>query len=511
MRATSYLDENELNAILNGMVEGIITINDKGIILSINKSAETIFGYKSAEAIGQNVNILMPEPDQSNHDGYLKRYMTTDDAHIIGIGRSVTALRKNGECFPLHLSISEYPAKVDGERWFIGSFLDITLQKQQEDQLNRSIKMEAIGQLTGGISHDYNNMLSVILGYSELLIDELKDDPILLGYMEHIQHAAKRGSELTSSLLAISRKKSISEEVVDINEVLNTNYKMLDKSLAAHIKLIMNLDDDLWPTYINRGCLEDAILNMSINAMHAMPEGGTINYKTSNIHIGTLDSQVLNINKGDYIRLQILDTGIGIDKDVLSKIFDPFFTTKGGKGTGLGLSQVYRFVKNSSGAIRSYSEEGYGTAFTIYLPRHTEKQNDSDVDEELPLEKSIQPASGNILIVDDELAINELSEKILSANGYTVYCAATGKQALSILESENIDLVISDVVMPEMDGYELAHIVHQKYPDIKIQLCSGFAENRGKSVTNDTLFENCLLKPFTKNELLQRVKELMNK
>jgi len=509
MTNDSLLGKNDLIAILDGMVEGIITINDKGIILSFNKSAATIFGYTYKEIIGQNVSILMPEPDKTRHDRYIQRYITTEDAHIIGIGRDVTAIRKNGELFPLRLSISEYPAKVEGERWFIGSFLDTTLQKQQEEQLNRSIKMEAIGKLTGGISHDYNNMLGVILGYSELLLDELKEDPRLFGYMEHIKHAAERGAELTSSLLTFSSVKTISKEEVNINDVLRTYSKMLEKTMATNIQLDINLDDNLWPTYINKGCLEDAILNMSINAMHAMPEGGTLKYKTSNIQVSTLDSQVLNIVKGDYIKFQISDTGIGMEKEVASKIFDPFFTTKGDKGTGLGLSQVYRFINNSNGAIRLYSEPGYGTSFTIYFPRYIENKENSNTKEEVSVEQEEQTVSGNILVVDDEIAIGELNDKILSSAGYTVFCAATGKQALSILEKENIDIVLSDVIMPEMDGYELAYRIKREYPDVKVQLCSGFAENRGNAVTDETLHENCLHKPFTSNELLQRINDLL--
>jgi len=509
MTNDSLLGKNDLIAILDGMVEGIITINDKGIILSFNKSAATIFGYTYKEIIGRNVSILMPEPDKTRHDGYLKRYITTEDAHIIGIGRDVTAIRKNGELFPLRLSISEYPAKVEGERWFIGSFLDTTLQKQQEEQLNRSIKMEAIGKLTGGISHDYNNMLGVILGYSELLLDELKEDPRLFGYIEHIKHAAERGAELTSSLLTFSSVKTISEEKVNINEVLSTYSKMLEKTMATNIQLDINLHDNLWSTYINKGCLEDAILNMSINAMHAMPEGGTLKYKTSNIQVSTLDSQVLNIVKGDYIKFQISDTGIGMEKEVASKIFDPFFTTKGDKGTGLGLSQVYRFINNSNGAIRLYSESGYGTSFTIYFPRHIENKGNSNTKEEASVEQEEQTVTGNILVVDDEIAIGELNDKILSSVGYTVFCAATGKQALSILEKESIDLVLSDVIMPEMDGYELAYRIKREYPDVKVQLCSGFAENRGNAVTDETLHENCLHKPFTSNQLLQRINALL--
>ena len=270
------LDENDLRNILNGMVDGVITINDKGNILSFNKSAETIFGYKPEDVIGQNVSMLMPDPDSRHHDGYLDNFVATGDAQIIGIGRNVTALRKNGEQFPMRLSVIEYPAKIDGERWFIGSCLDITLQQQQEDQLKRSLKMEALGKLTGGISHDYNNMLGVILGYSDLLADHFKDDPEHLDYVDQIRRAAQRGSDLTQRLLSFSRNRPTKTTMVIINDVLNEDRKMLAKTLTAQIELSMKLNDDLWPVLVDKSCLEDAILNMSINAMHAMPEGGGI-------------------------------------------------------------------------------------------------------------------------------------------------------------------------------------------------------------------------------------------
>ena len=503
------LNEDDLRDILNGMVEGIVTINDSGIILSFNKSAETIFEYDANEAIGQNVSMLMPQPDSGRHDGYLSRYMSTHDAHIIGIGRHVTAMKKSGKCFPLHLSISEYPAKISGERWFIGSCLDMTLQKQQEEQLNRSLKMEAIGKLTGGIAHDYNNMLGVIFGYTELLSDEIKDNPISLQYIEQIKYAAQRGAELTKSLLSFSGNKPDSELII-INDVLKRNFKMLEKTLSVSIRLDMSLDDNLWPVYISEGCLEDAILNISINAMHAMPEGGVLEYKTTNIHVGTLDSQILDIDKGDYIKLSILDDGIGMTKEVSSHIFEPFFTTKGEKGTGLGLSQVYNFVNNFDGGIRVYSELGHGTCFSIYLPRYSEPVNKDNNNEKKTYDKDELIGTGNILVVDDEITIRELTQKILTSKGYDVFCAKSGEEALSILKDIKIDLLLSDVIMPVMDGYELAHMVHHIYPDIKVQLCSGFSKNEGKSVTNTALVESILHKPFTSEELLKRVKELLS-
>ena len=505
------LDENDLRDILDGMVDGVITINCKGKILSFNKSAETIFGYQAEEIIGQNVSMLMPESDSSHHDDYLDNFMATGDAQVIGIGRNVTALRKNGEQFPMRLSVIEYPAKIDGERWFIGSCLDITLQQQQEDQLRRSLKMEALGKLTGGISHDYNNMLGVILGYSDLLADHFKDDPEHLDYVDQIRRAAQRGSDLTRRLLSFSRNRPTKTTMVNINDVLNEDRKMLAKTLTARIELSMKLDDDLWPVLVDKSCLEDAILNMSINAMHAMPEGGTLEFKTSNVSLGALDAQVLNIAQGDFVKLSITDTGIGMSKEIVSHIFEPFFTTKEEKGTGLGLSQTYNFVAKSNGTIRVYSEPAQGTCFSLYIPRYDAELFYADIGDQMQrLDNSQYRGSETILIVDDEVSIRKLNTEILGAQGYNVLCAEEGEQALSILEDTVVDLVISDVIMPKMDGYELAHLIRYICPKTKVQLCSGFDEVKGKTVTDETLQKSILQKPYTAVDLLQRVKELLD-
>lgn len=503
-------NEEDFKTILNGMVDGVITINQQGIILTFNETAETMFGYKSKEVIGQNVSMLMPEPERSAHDSYLHNHLTTGVAHVIGIGRDVTALKKNGETFPMRLSVNECPAKIDGDRWFIGSCRDITLQKQQDEQLRRSMKMEAIGKLTSGVAHDYNNMLGVIMGYSELLAEKAKDHPKFMDYIEQINHAAKRASNLTKQLLSISRKRTDYGEAILINDVLINNEQILAKTLTSQIKLSIKPAKDLWLTFIDSGSLEDAILNLSINAMHAMPEGGELKIATSNFHIGSLDAQVLSIPLGDYVKLTFLDTGFGMSDDVVSHIFDPFYSTKGEKGTGLGLSQVYNFVTQSKGAIKVYSEVGHGTCFSIYLPRDLSEHSINEADESLTINEDELKGSASILIVDDEVAIADMSKDILSSHGYKVYCASSGKEALTILENETIDLVLSDVIMPEMDGFELAHTINYTYPNIKIQLCSGFANIKGKSVTNETLSKNLLAKPFTAKQLLIKIKELLN-
>lgn len=501
------INHSTLINILDGMVEGVITINAKGIIQIFNKSAIEIFGYKANEVVGQNINILMPESHRIKHDQYMQDYEQTGEARIIGLGRNVLGMRKNGETVPLRLSIREYPGTVNGEKWYIGSCLDITTQQKQEEQLQNTIKMDAIGKLTSGIAHDYNNMLNVILGFSELLQESLSDSPTLLDYTKQVIHAANRGSDLTRKLLSVSKQKTGDEQVVDINQILQSDYKILQKTVTEHVKLKLKLAKDLWPVFCDHGCLEDAILNMSINAKHAMPEGGVIEFASENSRIGNVEAQILDIIPGDYIKLTISDSGMGMSKDVASHIFEPFYSTKEEKGNGLGLSQVYGFIKQSKGAIKVYSELGYGTCFSIYLPRFTDIVNEKDEIQTSKTQSII--GSGKILVVDDEPALRELVSEILSSSGYTILQARNGSQALDILATNKIDLVISDVIMPEMDGYELAHIIHHTYPGIKVQLTSGFAEDRGKTVTNEELYNNILHKPYTSDELLRRINSLI--
>ncbi len=505
------LDEKDFKDILNGMVDAVIVINHLGIILMFNDTAETIFGYQREEVIGQNVSVLMPEPERSAHDSFLHKHVTTGVAHIIGIGRDVTALRKNNETFPMRLSVIEYPAKIEGERWFIGSCKDISLQKLQEEQLRRSMKMEAIGKLTSGLAHDYNNMLGVILGYVDLLNEQAKNQPKLMKYIKAIQQATNRATSLTQKLLSITRKRSDSAEATMINDILTNDQEILARTLTSRIKLSLKIDNDLWCVFIDQGCLEDAILNLTINAMHAMPEGGELEFTTSNIQITPLDAQVLNIPPGDYAKLSIRDTGIGMTEDIVSHIFEPFYSTKGEKGTGLGLSQVYNFVTESKGTIRVYSEPGQGTCFSIFLPRYLPNKSGAKPYEDTTEDEKKLNGSANILIVDDEAPIVEVTQNILLSHGYSVFIASNAQEAISVLAKETIDLVISDVVMPDMDGFELAHIVSHTHPDIKIQLCSGLANVTGKTVMNETLAENLLTKPFTSKQILKRIHHLLSK
>ena len=503
--------EKEQREILNTMLDAVITIDETGKIISFNKTAETLFGYQYDEIINQNVKRLMPEKYSNEHDDHLKNYLTSGVEHVIGVGREVTGKRKNDETFPMRLSIAVLPMDDTKKLRFIGSCQDLTYIKQQEEQLRSSQKMEALGQLTGGIAHDYNNMLGVILGYSELLKDLLKGQPKLEKYVNQIQHAGERGAKLTKKLLSFSRNQSTESGRLDINTLLKEQQDMLQKTLTVRIKLHLDLEDEVWPIWMDSSELEDSILNMSINAMHAMNENlldAQLTIHTCNQSLDSRDALALNLTAGDYVRLSIIDTGSGMDELTKDRIFDPFFSTKGKLGTGLGLAQVFNFVKRAGGTIKVHSKPGHGSSFLLYFPRYPDDEIEHT---KQTYEREINlSGEEKILIVDDEAALRDLAAEILELQNYQTYCAKDAKEALKILEQERIDLMLSDIIMPGMDGYELAAIVLDNYPNIKIQLASGFADEQHKHMIDSKLHKNRLNKPYNTKELLLKVRELLD-
>lgn len=392
----------------------------------------------------------------------------------------------------------------------MGIIQDISKQKQTEEALNQSQKMEALGKLTGGIAHEFNNMLGIILGYSELLKSYLENDPNqkLENYVQQILTAGERGAKLTNKLLSFTRQKQTEAISLNINSLLNDEKDMLEKSLTSSINLIFDLTDDLWPVRLDKADFTGAILNISINAMHAMESesGGTLTIKTRNVSLNTIEANNYQLEAGDYVRLCLSDTGTGIDIDIQDKIFDPFFTSKGELGTGLGLSQVYGFIERSKGAIEVNSQPGQGTQFSLYFPRHDNINELVRTTNTLP---DSYTGSETILVVDDEPALLNMTKEVFQQKGYQVKCAENGKQALDIIKNEPVDLIFCDIIMPEINGHQLASIVRHDYPNIKIQLVSGFSEEAGTDAEDHVSSENILQKPYKPQTLLQRAKELL--
>ncbi|RLA41370.1 MAG: hypothetical protein DRQ64_02435, partial [Gammaproteobacteria bacterium] len=486
--------ERTRKEILDSMVEGIVVSDEMGSILAVNLAAEKMLGYGNDELLDQHVARLLQDQDKEKTRKNMQIYLQTGDTTQIGMGLEMTIICKNGDTFPTILAVAELSPTEDGKRRFINSFRDLTEAKQQEEQLRRSQKMDALGKLTGGIAHDFNNMLGIVTGYADLLERALSNDKKLAQYANEIHRAGERGANLTRKLLSFSQHATVSAQSLDINELINNQQHMLETSLTPRIKLVLELSDDTWPTRLDKDDFEDAIINMCINAMHAIDANGQVTIHTENVQFLPATTRLKNLPAGDYVRLSISDTGKGMDEAIKEQIFDPFYTTKGEQGTGLGLSQVYGFVERSKGAIDVSSIPGRGTQLHIYFPRDITKANIEEIENEADEKTS----SGNetILVVDDEAILLELCTEILSQQGYTVLPANNCNEALQLLESHKVDLMFSDVVMPDMDGYELALIVAEKYPAIKIQMTSGFTDDRQNAMGDESLHLNLLAKPY---------------
>ncbi|MCK5668191.1 MAG: response regulator, partial [Gammaproteobacteria bacterium] len=392
-------------------------------------------------------------------------------------------------------------------RFLVAEARDATRRRLAEEHSKRSQKMDALGKLVGGIAHDYNNMLGVILGYAELLEMKHGDLAGTENYISEIIRAGERGRTLTRKMLAFSKSESSNPSTCNINQTLVDLKDMLAKSLTASITLHYELNEKNWPLWLDTNELEDAILNICINAKDVMPEGGSLTIQTENTYLARDEAKLLGLTANDYLKLSITDTGYGMDEETKSHIFDPFFTTKGDLGNGLGLSQVFGFVERSGGTINVYTQLNSGTQFSLYFPRYSSEDYVSE-----PFDKKSAPQlTGDefILVVDDEPALRELANQILTHFGYRVLTTSNGETALNILATTSIDLVLSDVIMPNMDGYQLARQVSEKYPSVKIQLASGFSDNRHLD-SELHLKDNILNKPYSSKELLSNIRLLLD-
>ncbi len=401
-------------------------------------------------------------------------------------------------------------APEEGTATLLGVSTEITERKRLEEQLLQSQKMEAVGQLAGGVAHDFNNILTAIVGYTDLLAAELGTNAQQLEDLEEIRKAARRAAALTRQLLAFSRKQVLEPRIIDVNGVVLNLDKMLRSLISENIELKTVLADDLAAARADPNQIEQVIMNLAINARDAMPEGGTVTIETGN---ATLDdayaAQHVSVIPGEYVMLAVSDTGCGMDEKTQSRIFEPFFTTKpAGRGTGLGLSTVYGIVKQTGGNIWLYSEPGKGTTFKIYLPAIAALPE--DIGKVAPAD-ALPHGGGTVLVVEDDEQLRRLTHRALASQGYTVLEADRGSTALDIARRHkgHIDLLLTDVIMPDTNGRTLAETIRAARPGLRVLYMSGYPDG---AIASHGMLEPgvaYLAKPFTTDAVTRKVREVL--
>ncbi len=499
----------EQEQIVSSMLEGIITTDEQGIVLLFNPQASFIFGYLEHEVVGKNISMLMPTEVAKNHSKNMFSYPETRDTNAKSFvgnkqGREVTALHKDKHTFPLRISVAELPTIEGDEMHFIANCQDLTEIVQQKEILNRTLKMESIGNISCGIAHDFNNLLGIIVGYAELLKIEMKNDKekrLLAG----IALACERGAKLTKSLLTFSKYRPSEAKVYCINNIILDNKAILKAMITTKISLTLRLENELVTTLIDKSLFEDMLLNFSINSLQAMKSGGELTIKTNNKTLNKREANLLNLPTGDYVKLTIQDSGCGMDEETLSKIYEPYFTTKEEQGNGLGLFQCYGFVKSSSGSINVQSTLNKGTTFFIYFPEIIEEKNKiPDTIEPKLVYDNFSPKKYTILIVDDESDIRYLNTQFIMNEGFNVHSCDNAFDALKILKNETVDFIISDVVMPKMGGIEFIKQAKLFQPGIKYLFVSGYLDvNDYKEVDS---IKPILYKPYKAQNLIKKIK-----
>ncbi|MEN5082862.1 PAS domain S-box protein [Bosea sp. TWI1241] len=503
--------EAHLRSILETVPEAMVVIDARGIVLSFSKAAEALFGHASAEICGRNVSMLMPNPDRDRHDDYIRRYMTTGERRIIGFGRIVTGLKKDGSTFPMELAIGE--AYTDGQPLFTGFIRDLTSRHKMEEELRQAQKMEAVGQLTGGIAHDFNNLLTVISGNLEMIERRLQDER-LLTLLREAQEAAEDGAKLTGQLLAFGRRQALNAKLSDIGGLVSTFAELLRRTVGEAIELRTVVTGAGNNALVDTTQLQNALLNLTLNARDAMPRGGRLTIEISRVRLDADYARMYpQVRIGDYVLVSVSDTGVGMSPEVRQRAFEPFFTTKGvGAGTGLGLSMVYGFAKQSGGHVQLYSEPGRGTTVRLFLPAAT-PQAEAAAPAPLPEELPPVPAPRSrelILVVEDDARVRRVAVARLEDEGYRVLEAANGAQALALVEQNpDIALLFTDIVMPGgMLGDELARHVRALRPELPVLFTSGFAEPEiaGRELNQG----GWLKKPYTARDLAVRLRQLLD-
>ncbi|MGF7159529.1 PAS domain S-box-containing protein [Rhodoligotrophos appendicifer] len=502
--------EAHLSSILDTIPEAMVVIDERGTVTSFSAAAEKLFGYTAHQVRGQNVKMLMPNPDREAHDQYLSRYLHTGERRIIGYGRVVNGLKKDGTVFPMELAIGE--AIAEGERIFTGFIRDLTSRHKMEEELRQAQKMEAVGQLTGGIAHDFNNLLTVISGNLEMLESRIRDENLRI-LLQEAQDAANDGAKLTGQLLAFGRRQPLNPKLADIGRLVTNFSDLLRRALGETIELRTVVVGAANDALVDASQLQNALLNLAINARDAMPRGGQLSIEIARSQIDVDYARLYpEVRTGDFVLVSVTDTGKGMSAEVRQRAFEPFFTTKGpGSGTGLGLSMVYGFVRQSGGHVQIYSELGKGTSVRLFLPAAKNQMPAVSLELADSARSDLPRGHETILVVEDDPRVRRIAVARLQEAGYTVLEASNGLDALALIGGHpEIRLLFTDVVMPGgLSGDELARKVRATRPEIKVLFTSGYAE---PSIAGRELAEtgSWLKKPYTAKDLAIRLRELLD-
>lgn len=502
------------------MLDGVIASNARGIIQWANPAACEQFGYAENEMIGNNLTMLMPEPYASHHDEYLRNYQESRIPKVIGTGREVVGLRKNGQQFPMALSVTAF--NLDGEEFYCGVVADLTEQKRQEEanrmleqQLQLAHKMEALGQLAGGIAHDLNNLLTPIIGFAELsqLTEDIK--PELNGNLEIILSAANRARDIVKQILTFCRKSEVPHQRIRVQTLIKDVESLLRAATPADIKLVIqNLIEDENATICGDSTqIYQVLMNLCCNATHAMDNSvGALTFRLSQqtSHPEAIANDQ-TIQQNPFLLIEVSDTGCGIPPEVLPRVFEPFFTTKPkNQGTGMGLAVCHGIVRTHGGTITIDSKPGQGTTVNVYLPL---LPDGSDHSTEITAPPAILTGMGHIALVDDEPMILAFCQKSLSKLGYCTKAFVSANEALNYIATSptTVDLLVSDVSMPEMSGNELAAKAKQLHPSLAIILMSGWCDEQTQLSIESSGIAEFVLKPVSFSTLSESVSRVMQK
>lgn len=510
-RATEALAESEerFRTVFDGSPVGMALMGVDGSVLACNSSC------RKALAIGEDEVFTISLFDQLTHpesrEADADRYAQLARGEVDQIRAEKRYILRDGRSVWTDLHLRLLRDRQGAPKFIIGMAVETTEQKILETQLLQSQRMETIGRLAGGVAHDFNNLLTVIRGYCDLVIDRTQQDPVSQNQLAHIEKATGQATSLTKQLLAFSRRQMLQPKVFDLNALVLSADQMLQRLIGDDIELVTHAAPKLGAVKADPNQIEQVILNLVINARDAMADGGKITIETANVELdGAYVLEHLGAKAGSYVMLAVSDTGTGIDQQTMAHIFEPFFTTKElGKGTGLGLSMVYGIVKQSGGSIWVYSEKNVGTTFKVYLPRTDELV--------APVERTGAPAAtarGNetVLLVEDDTMVRDLACEVLRGAGYDVLEAATPAVALDLCHRHTgaIHLLLSDVVMPGMNGAEMARLVEKLRPEIRVLFMSGYTDNAVLQTGELREGVAFLQKPFTPSTLGKKVREILD-